>query len=47
VVASHDRYFLDAIGVTGVLLLDAGHVRQLSDLAAYEALLQGVGASTS
>ena len=37
VVASHDRYFLGAIGLTGVLLLEAGGVRRLPDLAAYEA----------
>ena len=35
-VASHDRRFLGAIGVTGVLLLEAGGVRRLPDLAAYE-----------
>ena len=35
-VASHDRYFLGAIGVTGVLLLEDGGLRRLPDLAAYE-----------
>lgn len=37
-VASHDRYFLSQIGVTGVLLLENGSLRRLSDLAEYEAL---------
>ncbi len=37
VVASHDRYFLGAIGVTGVLLLDGGRLRALDSLEAYEA----------
>ena len=37
VVASHDRHFLGAIGVTGVLLLEDGRARRLPDLAAYEA----------
>ena len=36
VVASHDRYFLGAIGVTGVLLLEDGRLRRLPGLAAYE-----------
>jgi ATPase subunit of ABC transporter with duplicated ATPase domains len=35
VVASHDRYFLTAIGVTGVLMLADGRVRRLPDLDAY------------
>jgi ATPase subunit of ABC transporter with duplicated ATPase domains len=35
-VASHDRYFLGAIGVTGVLLLEAGGLCRLPNLAAYE-----------
>jgi ATP-binding cassette subfamily F protein 3 len=37
VVASHDRHFVGAIGVTGVLLLQDGRARRLPDLAAYEA----------
>ncbi|HET8632475.1 MAG TPA: ABC-F family ATP-binding cassette domain-containing protein [Thermomicrobiales bacterium] len=36
VVASHDRHFLTAVGVTGVLLLEDGALRRLPDLAAYE-----------
>ena len=38
-VASHDRYFLDAIGVTGYLRLEDGRVQQLLDLDSYEALV--------
>jgi ATPase subunit of ABC transporter with duplicated ATPase domains len=36
VVASHDRYFLSRIGVTGVLHLADGHLRQLESLEDYE-----------
>ena len=35
VVASHDRHFLDAIGVTEVLLLEEGRLRALDSLDAY------------
>ncbi len=35
VVASHDRYFLERIGVNGVLLLEGGVLRRLASLAAY------------
>jgi ATP-binding cassette subfamily F protein 3 len=38
VVASHDRYFLGRIGVTGVLRLDDGRLQPLGSLADYEAL---------
>ena len=38
VVASHDRYFLTAIGVTAVLLLGGGQVERLPDLETYERL---------
>ncbi|MCC6628623.1 MAG: ABC-F family ATP-binding cassette domain-containing protein [Chloroflexi bacterium] len=41
VVASHDRYFLDAIGITGVLLVGQGQVRRLASLDGYEALATG------
>jgi ATPase subunit of ABC transporter with duplicated ATPase domains len=36
-VTSHDRYFLRAIGVTGVLMLEDGRLRRLNDLDSYEA----------
>lgn len=36
VVASHDRYFLSRIGITGVLLLQDGQLRQLGSLEEYE-----------
>jgi ATP-binding cassette subfamily F protein 3 len=36
-IASHDRHFLDAVGITGVLLLEAGKARRLNDLDQYEA----------
>lgn len=36
IIASHDRHFLAAVGVTGVLLLAAGALRQLPDLETYE-----------
>lgn len=36
IVASHDRHFLASIGLTGVLLLEQGVLRQLPDLEAYE-----------
>ncbi len=36
VVASHDRYFLNQIGVNGVLLLEDGRLTQLGTLDAYE-----------
>ena len=36
VVASHDRYFLSRIGVTGVLYLADGQLRRLANLEAYE-----------
>ncbi len=38
-VASHDRYFLDAIGVTGYLRLEDGRVQPLLDLDTYQALV--------
>jgi ATPase subunit of ABC transporter with duplicated ATPase domains len=41
VVASHDRHFLDAIGITGVLLLEAGRLHRLPDLDAYAAHAAG------
>jgi ATPase subunit of ABC transporter with duplicated ATPase domains len=44
IVASHDRYFLGQIGVTGVLLLEGGQLRRLGSLEEYEAL---VGAAVS
>ena len=40
-VASHDRHFLDAIGITGVLLLEAGRLHRLPDLDAYAAHAAG------
>lgn len=36
VVASHDRYFLEQIGVTGVLYLAEGRLRRLAGLEEYE-----------
>jgi ATPase subunit of ABC transporter with duplicated ATPase domains len=36
VVASHDRYFLSRIGVTGVLYLAEGRLRRLGSLEEYE-----------
>lgn len=35
VIASHDRHFLTAIGVTGVLMLEQGTLRQLPSLDSY------------
>jgi ATP-binding cassette, subfamily F, member 3 len=37
VVASHDRYFLGRIGVTGVLRVEDGQLQPLGSLAEYEA----------
>lgn len=37
VVASHDRHFLDAIGVTDVLLVEGGRLRALEGIDAYAA----------
>jgi ATPase subunit of ABC transporter with duplicated ATPase domains len=39
IVASHDRYFLSQIGVTGVLVLEDGRLRRSDTLEEYEALL--------
>ena len=39
IVASHDRYFLSQIGVTGILLLEGGRLRRLATLEEYEALV--------
>jgi ATPase subunit of ABC transporter with duplicated ATPase domains len=39
IVASHDRHFLNAIGVTGILCLADGRLSRLPDLASYEATL--------
>jgi ATPase subunit of ABC transporter with duplicated ATPase domains len=38
-VVSHDRAFLQAIGITRTLLVDGGRVREVDDLAAAEAVL--------
>ncbi len=43
VVASHDRYFLSNIGVTGVLLLEDGRLRRLDRLEEYEAAALAAG----
>jgi len=40
-VASHDRYFLSQIGVTGVLALEDGRLRRFDALEEYESLLHG------
>jgi ATPase subunit of ABC transporter with duplicated ATPase domains len=37
IVASHDRYFLSRIGITGILLLQDGQLRRLGSLEEYEA----------
>ncbi len=42
-VVSHDRAFLQAIGITRTLLIDGGRVREVGDLAAAEATLAARG----
>ncbi len=42
-VASHDRYFLSQIGVTGTVALEGGRLRHLGSLDEYEQALSAMG----
>lgn len=35
-VVSHDRYFLERIGITGVMIMDGGRIRRTESMAMYE-----------
>jgi ATPase subunit of ABC transporter with duplicated ATPase domains len=39
IVASHDRFFLSQIGVTGILVLEGGRLRRIDTLEEYEAMV--------